>query len=151
VTGDVGSEEDRAKVRETLGRIAKDREVDVSGLEVLNPSVCAVKDVMPPRNMGPASLLYYSAKTGNLVQGDALKPNDQAVVYFVAPKDLEGNLYVFVTDNEFNSIHLYPMQTRPETQLSKIGTVIGDERRVQLSWPLSNSRFLRSPSRTASP
>ena len=72
-----------------------------------------------------------------MVQGDSLKPDDQAVVYFVAPKDLDGNLYVFVTDNEFNTIHLYPMQTLPETRLSKIGTVVGNERRVQLSWPRS--------------
>jgi len=82
-------------------------------------------------------LLYYSAKTGALVPGDALRPDDQAVAYFVAPKDLDGHLYVFVTDNEFNTIHLYPMQSRPETQLSKIGSIVNDERRVQLSWPRS--------------
>ena len=137
ITGDVGSKEEIDIILEALGKISEDRDVDASGLEVLNPSVCAVKDVMPPRNIGPASLLYYSAKTGAVVQGDALEPDDQAVVYFVAPKDLDGNLYVFVTDNEFNTIHLYPMQTRPETQLSKIGTIVGDERRVQLTWPLS--------------
>ena len=137
VTGDVGTEEDLASIQETLGQIADERKIDTTRVEVLNPSVCAIKEVMPPRNLGTTSLLYYSARTGAVVQGDALKPNDQAVVYFSAPKDLEGNLYVFVTDNEFNTIHLYPMQTRPETQLSKIGTIVGDERRVQLSWPLS--------------
>jgi serine/threonine protein kinase len=135
VTGDLPTPESLTKLRDSLSKVAETRAVDTTGITVLNPSVCLVKDVMPPRNSGPASLLYYSARTGALVQGDALKPDDQAVVYFSAPKDLDGYLYVFVTDNEFNTIHLYPMQTRPDNKLSEIGTVTGDERRIQLSWP----------------
>lgn len=137
VTGDLPDAQSVETLREALGKVSGDRSVDTSGIVTLNASVCLVKDVMPPRNSGPASLLYYSAKTGALVQGDALKPDDQAVISFLAPKDLDGYLYVFVTDNEFNTIHLRPMQTRPENRLSEIGVVENDKRRVQLTWPLS--------------
>lgn len=136
ITGDVPSDETLEELRASLQRIAEGRALDLRGIAVLNPSVCIVKDVMPPRNSGPASLLYYSAKTGTLVPGDALKPDDQAVVYFSAPEDLDGNLYVFVTDNEFHTIHLRPMQTRQENRLSKIGEVENGKRRIQLTWPL---------------
>jgi len=135
VTGSLPTTESVEKLRQSLSRVADGRSIDTRDIEVLNESVCSVVDVMPPYNSGPADLLYYSAKTGVLVREDALKPDDQAVVYFSAPKDLDGHLYVFITDNEFNTIHLFPMQTRPENRLSKIGKVSGDERRVQLSWP----------------
>ena len=135
ITGSMPTEESIEELRQSLFGVADGRSVDTRGIEVLNASVCSVMDVMPPANIGPASLLYYSSKTGVVVQEDALKPDDQAIVYFSAPKDMDGYLYVFITDNEFNTIHLFPMQTRTDNQLSEIGTVTGDERRVQLSWP----------------
>jgi hypothetical protein len=137
VRGDLATVEDEGKLRSALEEIAEGRRIDTSGISILNPSVCMVKAVMPSRNSGPASLLYNSANTGALVQGDALKPDDQAVVSFVAPENLDGNLYVFIVDNEFNAFHIYPMPTRPDTNLARIGTVEDGKRRVQLSWPMS--------------
>lgn len=124
------------EIEAALERIAEGRQIDTGGVDVLNPSVCLVINAMPDRQFGPAKLEYYSAKSGEKVEIDALKPDDQAVVYFTAPESMTGSLYVFVTDNEFNSIHLRPMQTRPENDLSKIGTVENGERTVQLTWPL---------------
>ena len=135
VTGSIGTEESLAALKNKLSAAADGRAVDLEGVRVINTSVCRVRDLLPPTGDDEFKLVFYSDITDLELEGDLFNPEDFAVIELRAPKDLEGFLYVFIVDNEFNAFHLRPAQTRPENQLSKIGTVQGDERVVPLTWP----------------
>ena len=135
LSGAISEEAQVAQIEEALAPILDGRALDVSGIQVINPSVCRVRALLPPEPNATIALGYTSDITDAPVEGDAFRPDDFAIIHLEAPADLEGYLYAFIVDNEFNALHLRPAQTRPENEMSEIGEVEDGVRRIPLTWP----------------
>lgn len=135
VTGSISTQDSLDALQDKLGGIADDRAVNTDGVRVINQSVCRVRDLLPPTDEHDIDLVYYSDITDLRLDDDYFNPEDFAVIELRAPKDMDGYLYVFIVDNEYNAFHLRPARTRPENELGKIGTVQGEERVIPLTWP----------------
>ena len=138
ITGPISSATDLARIQGHLIEKAPGRTIRAD-TKIINPGVCAVLNILPPQNAPELTIEYgYGLKSG-AVEGDIYRLGENPVIDVHVPKDRKGYMTVAFVDLANQVFHLLPHQARKENDLSEIGTVDGDTRKVRVAFPVAEA------------
>ncbi|WP_149141258.1 protein kinase domain-containing protein [Gemmobacter caeruleus] len=127
-----------------LRDIVGDRTV-APALTVLNPDLCAVRQVLPDVPGNALSVWLGQGATGEANLTGVYHKGDNPVVEVLAPATLsEGRLWVMAVDNTGKVFNLVPNMNAGETALSALGTVADGVRRVRVLWSVDEFKADRT-------
>ncbi len=136
VSGSVRDAEARAAVEARLAGLIGSRTYDLQ-LETLNPPVCLVGALLPPERSDDFQLWFGHGR-------DPSEPANPTGVFRVGDNPLIdirmperqswGHLHVVAVDVQGTVFHLLPNTHRRQTQLARLGQVVGEERRVRVAF-----------------
>lgn len=149
-TGKISDGEALDALRSSLDAIADGREVQLDGIEILNPPVCRMLNALPSQEDPALKLRYRSNASGDVLGDDFLERDDFAIVDLIAPGDLGGYFYVFLVDDDGQAFHLRPgplESGREDNQLAQASLNSTGNREVAILFPLEEARksIVRSP------
>ena len=133
ITGRAPDRERVRKLEEALRGLADGREIDTSGVEILNPFVCRVLDQLALRETSDVRITYGFAATGQTNNTNDFLPTDVPLIDVEIPRQIGGYLSVFIADNEGAIIHRIPRQGHETQLLDDLGTVSGSRRIVRVA------------------
>jgi len=135
VTGAVGTEETLQVLRERLAGVLDRQTLALDGIDIINPSVCRVRSMLPPDSESGIVIDYRSGLTGEVLTDDYFEPTDSPIVDLLIPSDRRGYLHAFLVDNEFNTLHLRPGPRREGNRLLELGEVSNGVRNIRILFP----------------
>ncbi len=103
----------------------------VEGVQVLNPAVCRVIDLLPA-TPPPAGLEFAAThpETGASVALDALPPGVPPVISLAVPGTAPEHVQIFIVDDDGGVFHLVPSPSRPDGAVEAVATAEIDGRRA---------------------
>ncbi len=138
VSGIVARESDVEVFDLVLSEAAPGHGIDYN-LGVLNEPVCAVEAMLPaPQDNGMELLYSYGQREGE-VGSKAFRAGENPVIDVLLPEAATGFLYAFYVDAEGQVFHLIPHLSRQTHTVPPIGEMVGDKRKVRLSYPISEA------------
>ena len=130
VVGSVANASDGDAIRNALGAIIGSRTVDLE-LSVLNPDICAIRDVLPAIGPGAMSIWLGNGEDGSANLTGAFTTGQNPIVDVLVPSNLaDAYLWVMVVDNTGKVFHVLPNVYDAEQRVSRLGIVEGGVRRV---------------------
>lgn len=132
VTGDIAAPGDEAAIRDALARVVGDRAVRVE-TEVVNPSVCAIRAMLPDLPSGRMSVRMSDGQTGGLNPSGVYGVGANPVVDIELPVSLDqGWLAVALVGNTGQVFNLIPNIAAPEHRIDRLGVVENGIRRIRV-------------------
>ncbi len=103
----------------------------VEDVQVLNPAVCRVLDLLPP-TAPPAGLDFAAVhpETGAALALDALPPGVPPVISLAVPGTAPDHVQIFIVDDDGGVFHLVPAPSRPDGAVEAVATAEIDGRRA---------------------
>ncbi|WP_425093552.1 protein kinase domain-containing protein [Tropicimonas sp. S265A] len=135
VRGYLAQARDAEVLRLTLADIVGDRDLTLD-TTVLNEDVCAIRAVLPPMSTD-FEISLINGETGVVSEDGVFRTGENPVVDVELPVALEeGYLWVMVVDNTGKVFHVLPNAYDNQQELSLLGAVEGDMRRIRVLWSL---------------
>lgn len=137
VRGNVADAGDAARIATALASVIGSRILDVD-VTVLNPELCAIRDVLPVVDTSAMSMRITDGRDGSSNLTGVFQTGENPVVDILLPSTLEsGFLWVMVVDNMGKVYHVLPNRDAPESRIENLGVVEGGVRRITALHPLS--------------
>ncbi len=120
VRGAVASPETKGRLTEVLRDVVGDRLV-MADVEVLNPALCAVQNVLPEVPAGGSEILFGFGATGAENPEGVFSVGDNPVIDVVIPADITtGKIWITIVDVTGNAYHLLPNLSRPDNDVADL-------------------------------
>lgn len=130
ITGNVGDATDAGAIEEALRSILGSRTPDLY-LNILNPDVCAIRNVLPAVGSGDMTIWLGNGRDGSANLAGIYRTGENPIVDVLVPStQTDAHLWVIVVDNKSEAYHVIPNVHATETQLDRLGTIEGGVRRV---------------------
>lgn len=139
VKGALATSGSRRDLQTALEDMTDGRNV-VMDIEILNPSLCVVENVLPSAPEGGMEILYSDGLSGQKVEAGIFNPGQNPVIDIVVPSDVfTGFLSVSVLDVSGNVYHLLPHLSRPDNSILNLRDGQDGTVPVRVAYPADNS------------
>lgn len=133
--GYVATPSDETGIAQGLQGLVGSREV-VTDFSVLNPDLCAIREVLPATQLGAMSIWFGEGPSLDVNLTGVFKIGENPVVDIFVPADQEDAfLWVIAVENTGNVINILPNINDTEQRIGALGEIEGGVRRVRVLHP----------------
>ena len=137
VTGNVADPADIEAIKRALEGVTGSRNVETN-TTVLNPDICAIRDVMPFLQLGDMSARLSRGIDGSPNLTGVYRTGENPVVDILVPAtETNAFIWVLVVDNTGQVFHVLPNLNEPVNRVGEIGVIEGGLRRITVLHPRS--------------
>jgi hypothetical protein len=137
ITGNVATAEDVQAIEDAARGVIGTRTVDAD-LSVLNPDLCAIRNILPITQLGNMSVWLGNGADGASNLTGVFSTGENPIVDILVPANqVDAFLWVMVVDNTGKVFHVLPNINDTEQRISKLGVIEGGVRRIPVLHPRS--------------